>query len=130
MGKLTKIKIISPDRNDIEEDIICLKTMNCDGGIEIYANHIPMIMSTVPTITTFIDEAGNEKKLFTSNGIIHIKNNEIKFCCDSINWPEEIDRERAKLSKERAEKRINSNENEDKERARRSLARALARLEL
>ena len=132
MGKLIRLKIISPDRNDIDEDIICLKTMNCNGGIEIFANHIPMIISTIPTISKFIDESGNERKLFTSNGIIQIKNNEIKFCCDSMNWPQEVDRERAKLSKERAEKRINSKENEDidKERAKRSLARAIARLEL
>ncbi len=132
MSRTIRLKIISPDRNNIDENIISLTTMNFDGGVEIYANHTAMIMSTIPTVTSFVDESGNNKSIFTSSGIICIKNNEIKFCCDSINWPEEVDRQRAKASKERAEKRIHSNEDIDVdiERAKRSLARATARLKL
>ena len=130
MGKLTRLKIISPDRDEIDEEIISIKVKTSNGGVEIFANHIAMIMSTVPAVVTLIDKTNNEKKLFASNGIIHIKNNEIKFCCDSMNWPEEIDKARAKQAKERAEKRIKENKDVDIERAEKALARAISRLEL
>ncbi len=130
MSKLTKLKIISPDRDEIDEEVISIKVKTSNGGVEIFANHIAMIMSTIPGVVTLIDKTNNERKLFVSNGILHIKNNEIKFCCDSMNWPEEVDKARAREAKERAEKRIKENKNIDIERAKRALARAISRLEL
>lgn len=130
MANIIKLNIISPDRGVITEEVVSLETTSSDGKIEFFANHAPIIVSTVPTVSSFIDKAGNKKSLFTSTGIIHIKNNEINFCCDSVNWPEEIDRQRAEIARERADKRLKSNDDLDKERAKRALARALARLEL
>ena len=72
------------------------------------------------------------KNIFTSSGIVYIKDNIIKFCCDSFNFPEEIDRDRAEQSLKRDKSRKNNKEknNIDIERAKRAEARAKARLEL
>lgn len=130
MANVIKLNIISPDRDMITEEIVSLETTSSDGKIEFFANHVPIIVSTVPAVSSFVDKLGNKKILFTSTGIIHIKNNEINFCCDSVSWPEEIDKQRAELARERANKRLQSNDELDRERAKRALARALARLEL
>lgn len=130
MEKVIKLNIITPGREIIKENIISLITTETDGKIEILANHVPIIASTVPTISSYKTEDGQIKKAFTSQGIIYIKDNEINFCCDSVNFSDEIDIERAEKSRDRAIKRLESKKDIDIERAKGSLARALSRLEL
>ena len=132
MGKLIKLNIVAPGREVLTEEVVSLATTEGDGKIEILANYAPTIIATIPTITTYTTIDGNKKKLFTSSGIVYIKDNIINFCCDSFNFPEEIDRDRAEQSLKRAQERLNNKENNniDIERAKRAEARAKARLEL
>ncbi|MDU4882801.1 MAG: ATP synthase delta/epsilon chain alpha-helix domain-containing protein [Clostridium celatum] len=132
MGKLIKLNIVAPGREVLTEEIVSLATTESDGKIEFLANYAPTIIATIPTITTYTTIDGNKKNLFTSSGIVYIKDNIINFCCDSFNFPEEIDRERAEQSLKRAQERLNNKEknNIDIERAKRAEARAKARLEL
>lgn len=131
MEKSIKLNIIAPGRETITEEVVSLSTAELDGKIEFLPNYSSVIVATVPTVSTFTTLNGDKKKLFTSSGIIYIKNNVINFCCDSFNFPEEIDVNRAKQALERAEKRLNSKEiNIDIERAKIALARANARLQL
>ena len=96
--KHSKLIIITNDNKKVEENIVSIITEGEKGKIEILPNHANSIISTIPTITTFITCDGKEKNIFTSHGIIYIDNNLMKFCCGSINWPEEIDLEQARLS--------------------------------
>ena len=132
MGKSIKLNIVAPGREVLTEEIVSLATTEGDGKIEFLANYAPTIIATIPTITTYTTIDGDKKKLFTSSGIIYIKDNIINFCCDSFNLPEEIDRDRAEQSLKRAQERLNNKEknNIDIERAKRAEARAKARLEL
>ena len=132
MGKLIKLNIVAPGREVLTEEVVSLATTEGDGKIEILANYAPTIIATIPTVTTYTNIDGNKKKIFTSSGIVYIKENIINFCCDSFNFPEEIDRDRAEQSLKRAQERLNNKENNniDIERAKRAEARAKARLEL
>ena len=132
MGKLIKLNIVAPGREVLTEEIVSLATTESDGKIEFLANYAPTIIATIPTITTYTTIDGNKKNLFTSSGIVYLKDNIINFCCDSFNFPEEIDRERAEQSLKRAQERLNNKEknNIDIERAKRAETRAKARLEL
>ena len=127
MSNIFKITIVSPGKNVIELEGEGLITSTIDGEIEFKANHAPAIISTIPATTTIIN-GSNKENFFTSSGIVYIKDNELKFCCDSAESALDIDRERALKSKERAEKRINEKKNIDIERAKRALARANARI--
>lgn len=132
MGKSIKLNIVAPGREVLTEEIVSLATTEGDGKIEFLANYAPTIIATIPTITTYTTIDGDKKKLFTSSGIVYIKDNIINFCCDSFNLLEEIDRDRAEQSLKRAQERLNNKENNniDIERAKRAEARAKARLEL
>ena len=127
MSNIFKITIVSPGKNVIKLEGEGLITPTIDGEIEFKANHAPAIISTIPA-TTIIINGSNKERFFTSSGIVYIKDNELKFCCDSAESAIDIDRERALKSKERAEKRINEKKNIDIERAKRALARANARI--
>ncbi|MCR1951772.1 MULTISPECIES: ATP synthase delta/epsilon chain alpha-helix domain-containing protein [unclassified Clostridium] len=127
MSKTFEVSIISPGKEPLKLEVESLITSTKDGEIEFKANHAPIILSTIPTTTLIIN--GNKKeKIFTSSGIIYLKNNELKFCCDAVERESDIDVDRAGKSKERAEKRLKEGKNIDIERARRALARANARI--
>ena len=102
MGKLIKLNIVSPGREVLTEEVVSLSTTEPDGKIEILANYAPTIIATIPTVSTYTTIDGNKKNLFTSSGIAYIKDNIINFCCDSFNFPEEIDKNRAEESLKRA----------------------------
>lgn len=129
MSKTIKLNIVSPGNKTITEEVVSVITKSVDGKVEFLSNHAPIIMSTIPTITVFTTEDGSKKEIFTSTGVVYIQNNEINFCCDSINWPHEIDFQRATNAMERAKDRIKNKDNIDEERAKRALSRAMARLE-
>ena len=115
MGKLIKLNIVYPGREVLTEEVVSLSTTEPDGKIEILANYAPTIIATIPTVSTYTTIDGNKKNLFTSSGIVYIKDN----------------KNRAKESLKRAQGRLNSKEsNIDIERAKKAEARAKARLEL
>lgn len=127
MSNTFKITIVSQGKKPIEIEGEALITSTNDGQIEFRANHAPIIVSTIPATTTIIND-GNKEKLFTSFGIVYVKDNELKFCCDTAERASDIDRDRALKSKERAEKRLKEDNDIDIERAKRALARANARI--
>lgn len=130
MEKQCELNIVTNDGVNISENILSLVIESIEGKFEILSNHANAIISTIPTVTKLIDREGNEKKFFTSTGIIYIENNSIRFCCDCVNYPEEIDLERAIEAKKRAEKRLLEKNNVDIERAKKALLRANARIEV
>lgn len=131
MNKTFEVNIITPGEEAIKLEIQALRTRSNDGEVEFRRNHTPIILSTVPTITEIIKVDGSSEKYFTSSGVIVLKENLIKFCCDTIERPEAIDLNRAMESKKRAENRLKEikNKNIDEKRAKLALARAIARIE-
>ena len=127
MSNTFKISIVSPGKIPLEFEGEALITSTIDGKIEFKANHAPAIISTIPATTIIINDNIKEK-IFTSYGIVYIKDNELKFCCDSSEKESEIDISRALESKQRAEKRLKEKRDIDIERAMRALARADARI--
>lgn len=129
MSKTFNVSIITPGKSPIEIEVESLITETSDGMVEFKANHIPIILSTIPCKTILITTIGKEY-IFTSSGVIYLKDNKLRFCCDAVEKKEDIDIERAKKSKERAELRLKKQKEIDVERAKRSLARANKRIDI
>ncbi len=130
MAKTFRVKILTLSKTLIDKQVEKVFLETEFGKIEFLANYAPSIISTKACVTKIINENGEEEKLFTSEGIVNIKNNELMFCCNSAEFPEDIDIERAKRAKERAEKRLVQKDKFDVARAQRALARANVRLNL
>lgn len=130
MSKKYTLKIITPDRELFEGGVSKTVVPTNDGNIEIYANHTPITVITVPNKTEFVDEAGNKKILFTSSGVVTFNDGMLTFCCESGEWPEEIDIARAEEAKMRAENRIKDSSKFDEKRAKLALSRALVRIDI
>lgn len=124
-------KIITPERVLYEGDVdkIQLSGKGEVGEFTVLPRHIPMT-STVGngTVKIYIDE--NETKEATMfGGFIVVEHNSAVLMADVAEWPEDIDVERAKAAKQRAEERLKT-EDQNFERARVALLRAIQRIDL
>ena len=92
--------------------------------------HIPMTVIVKPGIL-HISEAEGEKKAALHAGFAEILPESATILAEIIEWPGEIDEDRAKSARERAEKRLSSKApNTDIAKAETALQRALARIEV
>lgn len=130
MANNFKLNILTPEKQIYSGDVAELITTSIDGTIAILANHIPLLTTLKPTVTEIIDASGKKLKIFSSSGILEMKDNEAKILCDSCEWPEEIDFNRVEDAKKRAEERLNQKDGVDIKRAELALARAISRMKL
>lgn len=123
-----KLNIITPERKIFDGEVSELTTENDIGRLEILPNHVPMVTSIIPTVTTFTTADGKKLKVFTSTGVLRIEKNELNLLSEVAEWPEEIDVNRAEEAKKKAEQLLSEKENIDYKRAELKLKRALARI--
>jgi F-type H+-transporting ATPase subunit epsilon len=123
-----KLNILTPDRKVFSGDIVDLNTENEDGRIELLPNHVAIISTLSPAVTTFTTVEGKKTKLFTSTGVLKMLDNEINMLCEAAEWPEEIDINRAEEAREKAEDLLKKKEKVDTNRAELKLKRAVSRI--
>ena len=128
MAEMFELKIIEPDGMFFEGQASFLEFTSVTGEMGVYANHIPLTTILAPGVVK-IHNDGQVKKAAVMGGFIEIQKDRITVMAEDAEWPEEIDVERAKAAKERAEKRLHDrNEDIDLVRAEAALKRAIARI--
>ena len=93
----------------------------------ILPNHTPLI-AKVKTSRMEIIQNGNKKCYAVGEGLVNVKKDEIVLLLESIENKDEIDIDRARQAKGRAEARLNEPLNIDVDRAKRALIRANNRI--
>lgn len=130
MAKTFTLKILTPEKVVVSEEVQKVFTKATSGSIEFLYGHEPMIISSASCITSFVDLNGKEKKIFTSKGIINVQRDAVTFCLDASEFPEDIDFERAKKAKERALNKIKEGSFENRDIINASIERAEIRMKL
>lgn len=124
------LNIITPDRVFFEEPVSMVEFNTTEGEIGVYKNHIPMTVILAPGILTITQEQGTREAALHS-GFAEILQDRVTILAEIVEWPEEIDVQRAEAAKERAEQRLSSKTPEtDLARAETALQRAVARIEV
>ena len=127
-NNLFKLRIITPDRVFYEGEASMVEFNTTEGEIGVYRKHVPTTVIISPGILT-ITEAEGTKKAALHAGFAEILQDEVVILAEVIEWPEEIDLDRAEAAKERAEERLRSKTPEtDLLRAETALQRSLARI--
>lgn len=124
------LEIISPSKVVFEGEVDSITVPGTSGSFQILKNHAP-IVSTLEIGEVKL-KIGNTNRYFAiSGGTIEVVNNKVLILADSIEESNEIDKERALKSKERALNRLSNKTPEiDVLRAQSSLTRALNRIRL
>ena len=126
-----KLKVISPDRIFYEGEAVFLELNTTEGEIGIYKNHVPMTYIIEPGVLRITENAQNIKEAALHSGFIQILQEEITILAEIVEWPEEIDENRAKEAQVRAERRLEMKEADvNFRRAELALRRALTRQEV
>ena len=128
MADTFALRIIEPDKVFYEGDVEMAEFNTTEGEIGIYRNHVPMTVIIRPGVLT-ITEPDGEKKAALHAGFAEILPDKVTILAEAIEWPDEIDIERAQSAEERARERIAAKgEGIDLDRATVALQRALARI--
>ncbi len=123
-----KLDIVTPERVAYSEDIERIVATAIDGDIGILPGHTPLVTGLVPSVLKVVKD-GKEILISVSDGFMDVKPEEINVVVRTAEFPEEIDVERAKEAKKRAEKRLDNNDKKtDEARAKSAMQRALARI--
>ena len=122
--------ILTPYGRYFEGNVEFLEVHSEDYNLGILPHHAPII-STVAVSKVVIRMGGKELKYAVGGGVLHVTKEGTKLILDSIERADEIDVQRAKEAKERAEKRLKESANADEidiSRAKLALLKALNRL--
>ena len=127
---LFTLKIVTPDRVFYQGEVSMAEFNTTEGEIGVLKGHVPTTVIVSPGILT-ITEAEGTKEAALHAGFAEILQDEVVILAEIIEWPDEIDEERAKRAKERAEERLRTKTPEtDILRAETALQRAMARIHL
>ena len=128
MAEKFKLTIVTPDREFFNEEAEMVEFNTTEGEIGVYAGHAPLTVIVKPGILT-ITQGETVRNAALHAGFVQILPEEITILAEIIEWPQEIDAERAEAAKQRAEGRIaERTANIDLDRAQAALMRAIARI--
>jgi F-type H+-transporting ATPase subunit epsilon len=128
--KLIHLEIVTPRKIDFSDDVKSFTAPGIEGGFQILPNHAPFISTIGIGKVKYVTKEGQEKELATSGGVVEIHDNKISMLAETIEPKEDIDVQRAREAKERAEKKLEERHGHDIEIAKVALLRALNRLKI
>ena len=122
------LKVITPERIFYEDMVTMVEFNTTEGEIGVYKDHIPLTVIVKPGILTITTKEGIKNAALHS-GFAEILQDKITILAEVVEWPEEIDLERAEEAKERAQQRLHDKpDGLDVYRAETALLRAMARI--
>jgi F-type H+-transporting ATPase subunit epsilon len=129
--KFFKLEIVTPQRSAFSGPVESFSAPGTMGGFQVLRNHAPLLTTISIGEVKLRNADGAEVVYSTTGGFVEVSNNKVTFLADTIERKDEIDVERAKAAKARAEERLEKKEDgTNSERARGALERAINRLKI
>lgn len=129
MSNKLHLKIITPQKVIIDEQIDAFYSKSVAGEFGILPGHIPYMTDLDIGVTQYIKDNAKEY-VSTMGGVIQVKDGTITVLSDTAELGEQVDVTRARSAKERAEARLKAGTADiDVDRAQMALARAMARIQ-
>lgn len=125
-----QLRIITPERVFFEGEADLIEFNTTEGEMGVYKNHVPLTVIIKPGILTITD-GEDVKEAALHAGFAEILQDRVTIMAEIIEWPNEIDVNRAEEAKKRAEDRLAEKATDtDVARAETALKRAIARIEI
>lgn len=124
-----ELRIMTPEREFYHDQVSMIEFNTTEGEIGVYKNHVPTTVIVKPGILN-ITKDGEERPASLQSGFAEILQDKVTILAEVIEWPEEIDVERAEGAMERAKARLEAKEaGTDMARAEIALLRATTRIQ-
>ncbi|BAB07472.1 F0F1 ATP synthase subunit epsilon [Halalkalibacterium halodurans] len=125
------VNVVTPDGKVYEGDVDMVSVKTVEGELGILPRHIPLVAPlTVGAVR--LKKGSTVDLVAVSGGFVEVRPDQVTILAEAAELPSDIDVERARSAKERAEKRLQQakQENIDFKRAELSLRRATNRLDV
>jgi len=130
MADRFQLEIVTPEKKVVETAAEEVQIPGKDGYLGILPGHAPLITELSVGEIIYRDNAG-EQRLAVAWGFAEVLPNKVTILAETAERPSEIDIERARKAKERAEQRLSSGDaSVDVERALGALHRAESRIDV
>lgn len=129
MADRFRLKVVTPGKQFYEGEAEFVEFVTTEGEMGVYRNHIPMTAILAPGLLRIHEEGGAVRKAALISGFAEVLPELVTILAQIAEWPHEIDEERAKRARERAEKLLKDQSGSDVLKAELALKRALTRLE-
>jgi F-type H+-transporting ATPase subunit epsilon len=123
------LEVVTPDRQVVSTEIDIVVLPGVQGQFGVLVNHIPFL-SALEIGEMYYRKGGQVEYIFVGGGFAEVTGEKVTVLVDSAELGKEIDLERAKRAKDRAEKRLSAGRvaELDWARAEASLRRSIARM--
>jgi F-type H+-transporting ATPase subunit epsilon len=124
------LEIVTPERKVYAEQANMVVAKGVEGELGILPNHIPLVTPLKIASITVKKQGSKDEIIAVNGGFMEVRKDKVVILAESAELPEQIDVDRAKAAKGRAEKRLaeTKQDNVDFKRAEAALQRALNRI--
>jgi F-type H+-transporting ATPase subunit epsilon len=124
-----RLEIVTPERKVYEKDVNMVVVKGVEGELGILPHHIPLV--TPLKVAPVKAKIGNsEEFIAVHGGFMEVRKDKVVILADAAELGTDIDVSRARLAKERAERRLAQKQSDiNAQRAEQALMRAISRLE-
>jgi F-type H+-transporting ATPase subunit epsilon len=134
MAETFQLEIVTPEKKVVDTQAEEVQIPGKNGYLGVLPGHAPLITELAVGEITYRESAGssgNEQRLAVAWGFAEVLPDKVTILAETAERPSEINVERARKSKERAEQRLTSGNTEvDVDRALDALHRAETRLDV
>ncbi len=132
MAENIKIEIVTPEKAVVSEEAQIVMAPGTLGEFGVLSGHTPFMTSLNLGAVRYTDKGGKERIVFVSGGFAEALPDRVTILAESAERRKDIDVERAKEAKARAEERLKKEKDDqlDFVRARAALSRAIMRIRL
>lgn len=123
-----RLQIITPLKKILDEQVESVILHTTEGDMGILYDHEPVVALLDYNVIRYKQD-GVLKKATTMGGFAEVTTDQVVILTDASEFPEDIDVERAKHAKERAENRL-TKEDIDRTRAEIALKKSIVRIQL
>ena len=103
------LRIISPTRVFYEGDVTMVELTTTEGEIGILKEHIPLTAVLAPGVCYIYESPTDIKVAALHEGFVEVLQDQVTVLAEVVEWPNEIDVERANEARIRAERRLSEN---------------------
>ncbi|SMP52397.1 ATP synthase F1 subunit epsilon [Anoxynatronum buryatiense] len=129
MAAKLHLEIVSPDRVFLDEEVDMAVVRTASGDVGLMNEHIPMVAPVAVGRIKIVQE-GKVREAACADGVLKIRGDHALVITEAVEWIEEIDIQRARKARERAEERLKAKSDQvDIDRAKAALTKALNRIQ-
>ena len=103
-----QLKIITPEKEFYNGEAEFVEFTTVEGDIGVYPRHVPTTVLIAPGVLK-IHNKKQVREAALHSGFAEILGDRITILAEAVEWPEDIDKNRAEAAKIRAERKIEDN---------------------